>query len=166
MQVKHFCAAVLLMLIYCWLLLPLWGSVFVSCFVEHCFVSFLVLQSSWWRREGWLLYVVCLCWSAVCDCGISWSYSLALLSILPVISGRIVLSELLLTITHIHIILATNGSTTNGHKIAPSQKLKCRACPYPEGRQGGPDPALLKNYLNITEIYISKQYWSRSPEKN
>ena len=26
-------------------------SVFVPCFVVHCFVSFLVLQSSWWGRE-------------------------------------------------------------------------------------------------------------------
>ena len=53
-------------------------------------MSFLVLQSSWWGREGWLLCWICLpgvSWwlggsssrchglSAVCDCGISWSYS-------------------------------------------------------------------------------------------
>ena len=44
----------------CWLLLPLWGSVFVPCFVVHCYVSFLVLQSSWWGRESWLLYFVFL----------------------------------------------------------------------------------------------------------
>ena len=36
--------AVLLLLIRFWLLLPLWSSVFVPCFVEHCYVSFLVLQ--------------------------------------------------------------------------------------------------------------------------
>ena len=40
--------------------LPLWGSVFVPCFVVHCYVSCLVLQSSWWRKESWLLYFVCL----------------------------------------------------------------------------------------------------------
>ena len=49
----------------------------------------LVLQSSWWGRWGWLLYLVVLpvsklCsvalprvavdWSALWDCGISWSY--------------------------------------------------------------------------------------------
>ena len=62
-------------------------------FVVHYFVSFLVLQSSWRRRESWLLCFYCLTdvfyckcsvtlpqgavgLSAVCDCGISWSYSL------------------------------------------------------------------------------------------
>ena len=55
------------------------------------FVSVLVLQSSWWRREIWLLCFDCLpgdcyCsvvlsdgavgWSAVCDCSIPESYSL------------------------------------------------------------------------------------------
>ena len=54
----HSKVVVLLLLIYCQLLLPLWGSVFVPCFVVHCFVSFLVLQSSWWGRESWLLYLV------------------------------------------------------------------------------------------------------------
>ena len=44
-------AAVLLLLIRCWLLLPLWRSVIFPCFVLHCYVSFLVLQSSWWGRE-------------------------------------------------------------------------------------------------------------------
>ena len=29
---------------------------FVPCFVVQCFVSFLVLQSSWWGSESWLLY--------------------------------------------------------------------------------------------------------------
>ena len=64
----------------------------------HYFVSFLVLQSSWRGREPVaLLYVLrmsCYCifsvtlpygvvgWSAVCDYGISWSYSLNLLFIL------------------------------------------------------------------------------------
>ena len=38
--------AVLLLLVRSCLLLSLWGSVFVPCFVVHCFVSFLVLQSS------------------------------------------------------------------------------------------------------------------------
>ena len=35
---------------FCLLLLPLWGSVVVLCFVMRCFVSILVLQSSWWGR--------------------------------------------------------------------------------------------------------------------
>ena len=38
-------------LICCWLLLPLWDSVIVLCFVVRYFVSILVLQSSW--RESW-----------------------------------------------------------------------------------------------------------------
>ena len=71
----------------------LWGLCFCLCFVVHYCVSFLVLQSSLTGRESWLLcsYVswmsfYCKCsvtlpygavgWSAVCDCGISWSYSL------------------------------------------------------------------------------------------
>ena len=53
-------AVVLLLLIRCWLLLKLKCSVNVPCFVVHGYVSFLVLQSSWWGRESWLLYFVCL----------------------------------------------------------------------------------------------------------
>ena len=37
---------VLLLLTFCSLLLPLWESVIVICFVVRCFVSILVLQSS------------------------------------------------------------------------------------------------------------------------
>ena len=65
------------------------------CFVVHVsyFMSILILQF-WWGRESWLLRLVCLpgvswllfgsSWryhgfSAVCDCGISWSYSLFLI---------------------------------------------------------------------------------------
>ena len=61
---------------------------FGLCFVVYYLVSFLVLQSSRWGRESWLLYLNCLLmsfdyksfvslprgtvgWSAVCDCGIS-----------------------------------------------------------------------------------------------
>ena len=51
---------VLLLLTFCSLLLPLWESVIVLCFVVRCFVSFLVLQSSWWGRESWLLCLICL----------------------------------------------------------------------------------------------------------
>ena len=39
-------AVVLLLLTFCLLLLPLWESVIVLCFVVGCFVSVLVLQSS------------------------------------------------------------------------------------------------------------------------
>ena len=54
-------------------------------------MSFLVSQSSRWERESWMLYFNCLLaviwllvslprgavwWFAVCDCGISWPYSL------------------------------------------------------------------------------------------
>ena len=55
-------------------------------------MSFLVLQSSRWGRESWLLYFCCVLngmsllsffgssslRSVVCDFGISWSYSLFL----------------------------------------------------------------------------------------
>ena len=53
-------AMVLLLLIQCWLLLPLWDSVIVLCFAVRYFMSILVLQSSWWWRESWLLYFDCL----------------------------------------------------------------------------------------------------------
>ena len=39
----------------CWLLLPLWDFVSVLCFVVGYFVSILVLQSSCWGRQSWLL---------------------------------------------------------------------------------------------------------------
>ena len=39
-------AVVLLLLTFCLLLLPLWESVFVLCFVVRYFMSILVLQSS------------------------------------------------------------------------------------------------------------------------
>ena len=65
-------------------------------FGMHYFVSFLVLQSYWRGRESWLLCIYFLrmscnskCfvaipqgavgWSALYDCGISWSYSLTFL---------------------------------------------------------------------------------------
>ena len=51
---------VLLLLTFCLLLLPLWESVIVLCFVVRYFMSFLVLQSSWWGRESWLLCLFCL----------------------------------------------------------------------------------------------------------
>ena len=67
--------------------------VFGPCFVVQCFGSFLVLWSSRWGRESWLLYFItflmpcgCYCslslphgavvWSVVCGCDISWSYSI------------------------------------------------------------------------------------------
>ena len=53
-------AVVLLSMIRCWLLLPLWDSVIVLCFVVRHFVSILDLQLSWWGRESWLLCFVCL----------------------------------------------------------------------------------------------------------
>ena len=42
------------------LLLPLWESVIVLCFVVRYLMSILVLQSSWWGRESWLLCLICL----------------------------------------------------------------------------------------------------------
>ena len=72
------------------------------CFVLQYFVSFLVLQSSRWGRESYLLYFCCVLivmsllslfdsssqrqWmvgSIVCDCGIFWSYSLTFSEWIP-----------------------------------------------------------------------------------
>ena len=53
-------AVVLLLLTFCLLLLPLWESVIVLCFDVLYFISILVLQSSWWGRESWLLCLICL----------------------------------------------------------------------------------------------------------
>ena len=59
-QNRHSKAVVLLLLTFCLLLLPLWESVIVLCFVVRYFMSILVLQSSWWGRESWLLCLICL----------------------------------------------------------------------------------------------------------
>ena len=88
-------AVVMSLLIHYLLLFPL--CVGMLCFIlvfMWCLVSFLVLKSSSWGRESWLIYLHCLkllsCgrkrsvslsygamgWSEVCNCGISLSYSL------------------------------------------------------------------------------------------
>ena len=53
-------AVVLFLLTCCLLSLPLKESVIVLRFVVRYFMSILVLQSSWWGRESWLLCLVCL----------------------------------------------------------------------------------------------------------
>ena len=58
-------AVVLLLLTFCLLLLPLWKSVIVLCSIVRYFMSILVLQSSWWGRDSWLLCLICLT-------GVSW----------------------------------------------------------------------------------------------
>ena len=72
------------------MLLPLWDPVIVLCFVVRYFVPIIVLQSSSWGRESWLVgfFVFlmsrdCCCsfssatgLSAVCDCRISSYYFL------------------------------------------------------------------------------------------
>ena len=77
-----------LMLTFCLLLLLLWESVIVLCFVVRCFVSSLVLRSSWWGKGGgagcfaWFVFLVsrdgCVALPrgamglpSVCDCVIS-----------------------------------------------------------------------------------------------
>ena len=57
-------AVVLFLLIRCWLLLLLWGFVFVPCFVVHCYMPFLVLQSSWSGRERELVAFLVSCSSS------------------------------------------------------------------------------------------------------
>ena len=70
-----------MLLIRCRLLLPLWDSVIVLCFVVRYFVSILVFPSSRWEREGRFVFPMsrncCVAlprdatgFSAVCDCGI------------------------------------------------------------------------------------------------
>ena len=51
---------VVLLLIRCRLLLPLLDSVIGLCLAVRYFISILVLQSSWWGKGGWFLYLVCL----------------------------------------------------------------------------------------------------------
>ena len=53
---RQFCCYCL----FCLLLLPLWESVSVLCFVVSYFMSILVLQSSLCGRESLLLCLVCL----------------------------------------------------------------------------------------------------------
>ena len=58
--VRSKAVVLLLLLTFCLLLLPFWESVVVLCFVERYFMPILVLQSSLWGRESWLLCLVCL----------------------------------------------------------------------------------------------------------
>ena len=60
----------------CWFLFivaPIVGSVFVPCFVVHCFMSFLVLQLFLRGCGSWLLYFVCRpgVWWLLLFCGSS-----------------------------------------------------------------------------------------------
>ena len=68
-QIGRFKAAVPLLLIHCWMLLPLWDSVFVSYFIVHCYVSFLVLMG---KRAGCFTLFVFLvsCSSSSRCCGL------------------------------------------------------------------------------------------------
>ena len=85
-------AVVLLLLTFCWLLLPLWESVIVLCFLVryvHTSIAIILMGE---ERAGCFALVVFLVsrdggaalprgatgLSAVCDCGISWSYSLTI----------------------------------------------------------------------------------------
>ena len=45
----------------CWFFAP----VFVLCFSVHCFMSFQVLQLSWWGGEWWLFYFCLSSWCLV-----------------------------------------------------------------------------------------------------
>ena len=87
-------AVVQLLLIYCFMYLPLFVGVRVGlCFGIHHFMSFLVLQSSWRGRESWLLCFYCIldflilqmsCSSSSRCCGLVYSmwswYSLIILT--------------------------------------------------------------------------------------
>ena len=57
---------VLLLLIRCWLLLPLWDSLIVLCFVMRYFVFILVLQSFWWNE--WVGCFALFNFLVSCDC--------------------------------------------------------------------------------------------------
>ena len=58
-------AVVLLLFAFCLLLLPLWESVIVLCFVARYFMSILVLQSSLWGRESWIALLNLSSWCLV-----------------------------------------------------------------------------------------------------
>ena len=65
LAVVHSKVVILLLFIRCWLLLPLWNSVIVLCFVVRYCVSIIVLQSSRGGRKSWWL-----CFD--CPPGVSW----------------------------------------------------------------------------------------------
>ena len=58
-------AVVLLLLTFCLLLLPLWESVIVLCFVVRYFMSILVLQSSLWGEGGLVAFLNLSSWCLV-----------------------------------------------------------------------------------------------------
>ena len=100
----------------CWLFLPLWDSVIFLCFVMRYFVSILVLQSSWWGRESWLLCWVCLLGVSWWLCGwyhgfvcslwlwVSWSYSLTI-NIGKLFCFRMCICFLKLWISYLELIM-------------------------------------------------------------
>ena len=53
--VRSKAVVLLLLMTFCLMLLPLWESVTVLCFVVRFFVFLLVLQSPWWGRGGGLV---------------------------------------------------------------------------------------------------------------
>ena len=86
-------AVVLLLLIRCWLLLQLWDSaivLFFCCALLYVHSSFVIIligtreQVALLSLSSWCLLIVgcsssgAMCLSLVCDCGISWSYSLTI----------------------------------------------------------------------------------------
>ena len=59
-------SVIMFLLNHCLLLFSLcWSFVFGPCFVVRCLMSFLVLRSSNWGPESWLLCFGCSCWCSV-----------------------------------------------------------------------------------------------------
>ena len=58
--VRSKAVVLLLLMTFGLVLLQLWKFVIVICFVVRYFMSSLVLQSSLWGRESWLLRLICL----------------------------------------------------------------------------------------------------------
>ena len=55
--------------------LCLWGFCVDLCFSMHCFMSFLVLQSSWRGRESWLLCFIVFWMYCYCGCPVALLHS-------------------------------------------------------------------------------------------
>ena len=107
------------------------------CFVMQYFASFLVIQSSHRGRESWLLWLYCLLdvtsllsvfaassrrgqLFVVCECGISWSYSLAFQMLLPgVLTNYLVTARSFLSKIRLKGLESTTGVSPSFHPENP-----------------------------------------------
>ena len=149
---------------FCSLLIPLWESVIVLCFVVRYFMSILVLQSSWWGGESWLLCFICLpgvswwlsgsssrCHGVVCSLWL-W-YFLIILTYYFWLYWFLIFCALFFTLIQIllHLVLVTNVWFAN--KIRLQHKLG----KFGQSAKFGQRPCFFQFWIIGIKIKFTKQ---------